>query len=122
MPEPPEERCTVCHLPSAAPVCSERCRRMRKRRAAVDAIGARVDDDIVTAVRSLAAGTTACPGVLGERILRAHGLDVDARDALLLLRERLFALRAAGRLRFLQKGVVVPLGKRAFRGPFRLGS
>jgi hypothetical protein len=122
MPSPPEERCTVCYLPSADPVCSERCRRMRRRRAAIDALGSHLDDAVVAAVRALPPGATACPGVLGEGVLRAHGFDVDARDALLLLRERLFALRDAGRLRFLQKGVVVPRGKRALRGPFRLGS
>jgi hypothetical protein len=95
---------------------------MRKRRAEVDAIGPRLDEAIVAGVRALRSGAPACPGVLGEQVLRAHGLEVDARDALLLLRERLHALRDAGRVRFLQKGAVVPLGKRDLRGPFRLGS
>jgi hypothetical protein len=94
---------------------------MRPRRREVDAVGPSLDDAIVAAVAALRPGTTACPGVLGEQMLRAHGFEVDARDALLLVRERLLTLRAAGRLRFYQKGVVVPLGKGAPRGPFRVG-
>lgn len=113
--------CAVCALPSASPVCSERCRRMRARKREVDALGPALDEAVTASVRALRSGTTACPGVLGEAVLRAHGFEVDARDALLLLRGRLLALRDAGRLRFFQKGVVVPLGKASLRGPFRLG-
>jgi hypothetical protein len=94
---------------------------MRGRKREVDTLGPVLDEAVTAGVRALRPGATACPGVLGEAVLRAHGFEVDARDALLLLRGRLLALRDDGRLRFFQKGVVVPLGRTTPRGPFRLG-
>jgi hypothetical protein len=94
---------------------------MRARKSAVAGDGPAIDQALMRAVSELRPGATACPGILGEQVLRERGFEVDARDALLLVRQRLLALRAAGRVRFYQKGIVVPLGKAAPRGPFRVG-
>lgn len=113
-------RCEVCWLPATETPCSQRCRGLRATKAKVVADRASLIDAIVTGVRKLAPGTTECPGVLAQRILEGRGFRLDARDALLCLRELYFELRRAGRVRFFQKGRVVPPGKDDFRGPFRV--
>ncbi len=114
-------RCEVCWLDGPQSPCSARCRGLRaaKRTLCADVRG--LEDEISRAVSSLRPGTTLCPGVLAEQLARGRGVELTASDALACLRETYFALRAAKRLRFYQKGVVVPLGKDTLRGPFRLG-
>ena len=114
-------RCDVCWLPSASSPCSERCRGLRRRKAELMVHRAEIGELVISELARLVDGATACPGTVCKRILDARGVVLDARDALLCLRELLFALRAAKRLRFFQKGRVVPPGKETIRGPFRLG-
>ncbi len=116
-----EVRCEVCCLYGPQSPCSARCRGLRASKRALCAEPARLEVEILAAISALRPDTTVCPGVLAEQIARSHGQDLTARDALACLRETYFGLRAARRLRFYQKGVVVPLGKETLRGPFRLG-
>jgi hypothetical protein len=79
-----------------------------------------IADEIVTSVKQLAPGTTTCPGVLSEKILKARGYELSARDALTVLRECYLELRRQGKIRFFQRGKLIPPGKDNFRGPFRV--
>jgi len=114
-------RCEVCWLDGPQSPCSERCRGLRATKRALCADPGAIEAEVLAAVSTLRPHTTICPGVLAEQIARGHGLALTARDALACLREVYFTLRIARRLRFFQKGVVVPLGKTTLRGPFRLG-
>lgn len=116
-----EVRCEVCWLFGPQSPCSARCRGLKPSKRALCADLPGLEAEVRAAIAALRPDTTVCPGVLAEQIARSHGQDLTARDALACLRETYFGLRSARRLRFYQKGVVVPLGKETLRGPFRLG-
>jgi hypothetical protein len=116
------QRCPVCWLETNKPVCSDRCRRLvATKRRLYDNRG-ELADAVVGAVRGLKPKSTECPGTLAEKLASKAGLTISARDALACLREIYFDLRAQGKIRFYQKGIVIPAGKEDFRGPFRIGS
>jgi len=114
-------RCEVCWLPGPQSPCSARCRGLKPTKRALCADRPGLEAEVRAAVASLRPGTTVCPGVLAEQIARGRGHALTARDALACLREVYFELRAARRLRFYQRGVLVPPGKDTVRGPFRVG-
>ena len=115
------ERCEVCWLPASKFPCSERCRGLTEKKRQVRKLETALQQAVLLAIGNLPPSSTCCPGVLAERLLKEQQIVADARDSLALLREIYFKLRAGGKIRFLQKGVVIPPGKDFFRGPFRLG-
>lgn len=113
--------CRVCALPAVSSPCSERCHRLAAKKRVVDAKAAEVSQQIVEAIAQLRSGTTICPGDLAYRLTQSLGLPVaSARDALALMRSQYLRLRNERKLRFFQKGVVLPITKFP-KGPFRLG-
>ena len=121
MPPLPEGRCRVCALPARTAVCSNRCDGLKTLRNRVDASAELFDAQALARLRRQAKGDTWCPGTLSFEVLGELGIRVrDARDALSVCRARWLAMRGAGRVRFYQRGRLVPPGKDEIRGPWRV--
>lgn len=112
----------MCALPARHAVCSVRCEGLKTLRNRVDASAEVFDSEALARLRRQAKGDTWCPGTLSFEVLEALGIRAsDARDALAVCRARWLALRASGKVRFFQRGRLVPPGKTEIRGPWRVG-
>lgn len=113
--------CEVCYRPGPDLICSRRCQGLVKVKASLKQAEAR--RCILEEVTKLDKDGSMCPGRLSKTVLDAMGIGLkEERDALSVLREMLFALRAEGHLRFFQKNVLVSKGKGPWemRGSFRV--
>lgn len=115
--------CRVCALPSRGTTCSERCRGLRTLRRRVEESAAAVREALLKSLRAAPVDGGSEPGPLAFAVLRGLSVPVrDARDALAVARAEFYALRAAGRVRFVQRGRVVPPGRAFVAGPWRVAA
>jgi hypothetical protein len=115
------KRCSACWLPSEDFVCSRRCRTLIQVKEEIRMHWRELEREIISAVLLLRSQETLCPKTLAHEKLVAKGFSLEPQNALACLRELYFSLREKNKLRFYQKGKVIPKNTLVFKGTFHIG-